>query len=226
MYSFLVDFIDYAQTGTVRFFLLFFFIIWLRWFMVRAFSVRYTPYTESFRTKTSVVIPVVDEPVDVFREVLLSIKAQRPSQIIVVINGPRNRRLEKVCKEIGDIELHWTKTPGKRHAISVGMKYAAHPTTILVDSDTIWTKSTLKELVKPFKDPSVGGVTTRQQITNPTATLLHRFCDWMEEVRSQGTMPAMSSVGQVGCLPGRTIAFRTKITTATVLKPRNCSWQS
>ena len=38
---------------------------------------------------------------------------------------------------------------------------------VLVDSDTLWTAGTLRELVKPFRDPTVGGVTTRQRILDP-----------------------------------------------------------
>src|SRR5208282_1848804 len=63
----------------------------------------------------------------------------------------------------------------------------------------------------PFADPEVGGVTPRQRITDPTTSLLTRFCDWLEDVRSFGTLQAMSVKGQVGCLPGRTIAFRREI---------------
>jgi hyaluronan synthase len=37
------------------------------------------------------------------------------------------------------------------------------------------------------------------------------FANLLEEIRAEGTMKAMSVTGKVGCLPGRTIAFRTKI---------------
>jgi hyaluronan synthase len=82
---------------------------------------------------------------------------------------------------------------------------------VLVDSDTIWTEGTLPELVKPFADPEVGGVTTRQRILGPDRHVLTRWADWMESLRNEYSMPAMSVLGTVGCLPGRTIAFRTTI---------------
>lgn len=37
------------------------------------------------------------------------------------------------------------------------------------------------------------------------------FANLLEEIRAEGTMKAMSVTGKVGCLPGRTIAFRTEI---------------
>jgi hyaluronan synthase len=82
---------------------------------------------------------------------------------------------------------------------------------VLVDSDTVWTPGTLRELIKPFRDPKVGGVTTRQRILDPKRTILTRWADWLENVRNEYSMPAMSVLGTVGCLPGRTIAFRRKI---------------
>jgi len=82
---------------------------------------------------------------------------------------------------------------------------------VLVDSDTVWTDGTLAELVKPFADESVGGVTTRQRILEPTRSWITRWADWLENSRALYSMPAQSVLGQVGCLPGRTIAFRRSI---------------
>ena len=41
--------------------------------------------------------------------------------------------------------------------------------------------------------------------------MLTRWADWMESVRNHYSMPAMSVLGTVGCLPGRTIAFRRQV---------------
>lgn len=84
--------------------------------------------------------------------------------------------------------------------------------TVLVDSDTVWTEDTLSELLKPFAcDQKIGGVTTRQKILDPDRKLVTMFANLLEEIRAEGTMKAMSVTGKVGCLPGRTIAFRTQI---------------
>jgi hyaluronan synthase len=82
---------------------------------------------------------------------------------------------------------------------------------VLVDSDTVWTDGALAELVKPFADPRVGGVTTRQRILEPNRSWITRWADWLENTRALYSMPAQSVLGQVGCLPGRTIAFRRSI---------------
>ena len=102
-----------------------------------------------------------------FRSVLERIAAQRPLEIIVVINGPQNPALELACAGIDEVRCYWTPVPGKRNALRIGLGSATGEITVLVDSDTSWTHDTLTELVKPFRDPRVGGVTTRAVHSRP-----------------------------------------------------------
>src|SRR5215203_1829117 len=78
-------------------FALFTAIVWVVWAIKVALSARYRTWQEPCRSTTSVVIPVVDEPVDLFHDVLRRITEQRPHEVVVVINGPRNSALESVC---------------------------------------------------------------------------------------------------------------------------------
>lgn len=187
-------------------------IVWALWILKVVLSRRYRPYTEPYKISTSVVIPVVDEPLDLFRDVLQRIVDQQPDEVIVVINGAPNPGLESVCDEFGPVvqRVH-TPIPGKRNAVKIGTQMSRGDITVLVDSDTVWTDDTLSELVKPFKDPNVGGVTTRQRILEPNRSWITRWADWLENTRALYSMPAQSVLGQVGCLPGRTIAFRRHI---------------
>ncbi|QBQ74841.1 glycosyltransferase family 2 [Caudovirales GX15bay] len=185
-------------------------VVWAIWLLKVMLSRRYIAWLEPYETTASVIVPVVDEPVELFRDVLQRILKQEPHELIVVINGARNVNLEQVCADLG-VHYSWTPTPGKRNAIRIGVELATGDVCVLVDSDTIWTDDTLTELVKPFADPSVGGVTTRQRILKAREHFLKRWADWMENSRARYSMPAQSSLGQVGCLPGRTIAFRRSI---------------
>jgi hyaluronan synthase len=190
-------------------FSIFVLLTWLIWVLKVVISWRYKPWTAPYSTTTSVVIPVVDEPLDLFRSVLAEIISQEPSQIIVVINGARNTALEEVCDEFApDVEWTWTPIAGKRNAVKVGVERSLGEVVLLVDSDTVWTEGTLSELIKPFADGRVGGVTTRQRILDPRRNFLTRWADWLENSRALYSMPAQSVLGSVGCLPGRTIAFR------------------
>ena len=187
-------------------------LIWILWLIKLIISSRYKPFTGTFTGTTSVVVPVVDEPLDLFRDVISRMVEQMPGEIIVVINGAVNVPLQEVCEEFAPL-VRWVHTPipGKRNAVMIGTEMSNGDITVLVDSDTVWTEGTLSELVKPFADESVGGVTTRQRILEPERSWITRWADWLENSRALYSMPAQSVLGQVGCLPGRTIAFRRSI---------------
>lgn len=226
MYTFYLMCRDYLENSNIHFFALFFVFIFIRWGIIWGRAVRYRPYKCSSSDVddlfSSVIIPVVDEPLDIFREVLNRISEQRPSEIIVVINGPKNQKLEDLCESLNfnlsddmvPITYFHTPLAGKRNAIRMAVE-RVNPKSdiaILVDSDTIWTSNTLIELLKPFVvDNLVGGVTTRQKILSPERNIVTMFANLLEEIRAEGTMKAMSTTGKIGCLPGRTIAFRTQI---------------
>lgn len=210
MLAFLLELGRWWTDGSVYPFAVFMALIWFLWLVRIALARRYKPWKRPWSAATSVIIPVVDEPEELFRDVLRRIMAQRPTEIIVVINGRRNPVLEKICADIG-VHWVWTEIPGKRNALKIGLEESSGEIAVLVDSDTIWTDNTLSELIKPFRDPEVGGVTTRQRILEPSRAVLTRWADWLESVRCQYSMPAMSVLGTVGCLPGRTIAFRSSI---------------
>jgi hyaluronan synthase len=99
---------------------------------------------------------------------------------------------------------------GKRAAIAAGLA-ASDPATdvvVVLDSDTVWSPGALAELLRPFADPRVGGVTPRQAIFDVGSNPVRRLADWVEDIRYHLTVPAQSVFGQVGCLAGRTIAYR------------------
>jgi hyaluronan synthase len=210
MLAYLLELREWRNNGAVYPFAVFMTMVWSLWIIRILLARRYKPWKRPWQTTTSVIIPVVDEPEDLFRSVLQRITEQQPTEVIVVINGRRNPVLEDICTDMG-VDWRWTETPGKRNALRVGLAEATGEIAVLVDSDTIWTTDTLAELVKPFRDPEVGGVTTRQRILDPGRSVLTRWADWLESVRCHYSMPAMSVVGTVGCLPGRTIAFRRSI---------------
>jgi len=187
-------------------------VIWVIWIIKVVVSRRYRPYLDDYDVTTSVVVPVVDEPLDLFRDVIGRMVEQRPGEIIVVINGAPNPGLVEVCEEFAPL-VRWVHTPipGKRNAVMIGTRMSTGEITVLVDSDTVWTPDALHELVKPFADPRVGGVTTKQRILEPERSWITRWADWLENSRALYSMPAQSVVGQIGCLPGRTIAFRRSI---------------
>jgi len=136
--AFLLQISEWLHSGHIYPFAVFMAVIWLLWLTKAILARQYRPWQADWRTTTSVVIPVVDEEEELFVSVLERIVVQHPTEIIVVINGPRNETLEKVCERVG-VVWTWTKTPGKRNAVDIGVSMARGEIVVLVDSDTMWT---------------------------------------------------------------------------------------
>jgi hyaluronan synthase len=157
---------------------------------------------------TTVIVPVFNEPEAVFRRALASVVANLPTELIVVVDGG-DADVARIASDYSNRVLRIAKV-GKRQAIAAGLAASTEGTDVVVvlDSDTIWEPGALEEMLKPFADPRVGGVTPRQAIFDVGSNAVRRFADWLEDLRYHLTVPAQSAFGQVGCLAGRTIAYR------------------
>jgi cellobiuronic acid synthase len=187
----------------------FFVYVWLLWTVKSLLARRYRPANGPTVERTNtVIVPVYNESVELFAGCLASIRANDPTELIVVVDGG-DSHLASLASEYSDRVLSIPKA-GKRAAIAAGLA-ASDPDTdvvVVVDSDTVWTPGTLAELMRPFDDERVGGVTPRQAIFGPERSGSRRLSAWIEDLRYHLTVPAQSLFGQVGCLAGRTIAYR------------------
>jgi hyaluronan synthase len=209
MFSFLWDAAHTARGSGPTVFMVFFIYVWLVWALKRLAARRYRPFTGSPGPLTvTVLVPVFREPEPVFRRVLASVCAERPFELIAVVDGG-DGAVAAVAADYCDRVLRMPKA-GKRAAIAAGLA-ASDPSTdvvVVLDSDTVWEPGALTELLRPFADPRVGGVTPRQAIFDVGNDPVRRLADWIEDLRYLLTVPAQSVFGQVGCLAGRTIAYR------------------
>lgn len=86
----------------------------------------------------------------------------------------------------------------------------------LIDSDTIPADDKVaSELVRPFADPRIGGVTTAQYVYQPQYFWQH-VMQIFETIRTYGSQAFMSLFGSVGCLPGRWYTVLAKYITPKV----------
>jgi len=190
-------------------FMAFFAYVWAVWTAKTVAARRYRPARGCpSNLRASVVVPVFNEPEVIWRRVLASVVANRPFELIAVVDGG-DPEIAAIAREYCDDVVRIPKA-GKRAAIAAGLR-ATDPATeivIVLDSDTVWAEDMLAELLLPFSDPRVGGVTPRQAVFAPGDNPVRRLSDWIEDIRYHLTVPAQSVFGQVGCLAGRTIAYR------------------
>src|SRR3954470_17262306 len=209
MFTFLTDGHDVLHGAPLTPFLAFFAYVWMLWAAKSLAARRYRPSdAPAGELTTTVIVPVFRESQELFRRVLASVRANEPTELIAVVDGG-DRSLVDVASELCDRVLAIPKS-GKRAAIAAGLGVSDPHTDVVVvlDSDTIWAEGVLGELLRPFADPRVGGVTPRQAIFDARANSVRKLADWLEDLRYHVTVPAQSVFGQVGCLAGRTIAYR------------------
>ena len=210
MLTFLRDLHD-AATGVAAItpFMVLFVYVWVVWSAKALAARRYRPWTTSpGDLATTVIVPVYNEPEALFRRVLASVRANGPTEIVVVVDGG-DANVAAVAADYADRVLRVPKE-GKRAAIAAGLRESDPSTDVVlvVDSDTIWAPDALREMLRPFADPRVGGVTPRQAIFEVGDNPVRRLANWIEDLRYHLTVPAQSVFGQIGVLAGRTIAYR------------------
>lgn len=184
---------------------------WSVWLMKKSLSLFYRPPSEKYLASLSVITPVYNEDPKIFRLALESWKANRPEEIIAVIDYTDKKCIavfQKFKKNFKGAKLIVTKTPGKRAALADGIKASASEIVALVDSDTVWTKNIKKKLVAPFGDEKVGGVAPRQDVMEVDTLAkklfrIHLFNRYGNELIFQAAMG-----NALSCISGRTGVYR------------------
>src|ERR1700750_1718005 len=146
-------------------FMWFFVYVWVVWTCKALGSRRYRPWTGDPRVDgVTVLVPVYNEPEAIFRRSLASVRFNQPSEMIAVVDGGDARTAE-VAAEYCDQVVRIARS-GKRAAIGAGLEASdpSNDVVVVLDSDTVWEPGALRELLRPFDDPRVGGVTPQQAI--------------------------------------------------------------
>jgi len=190
---------------------------WFIWLLRLALSAPYKPFktTELFRPPVSVLVPIYNEKIDVLLESLGSmIKHTSPDDEILALVDVRD---EAALAPGALIHHPRIKTvvapPGKRQALVLGFQQAKNPVIIVTGSDTQFDQNTVSEIVKPFIDPRIGGV-TGQVVTTHDRGVGAKCYDWSLVMRNKMIYPALSQSGTVHVLNGECYAVRTELAVA------------
>lgn len=182
------------------------FVRWISWVIRQVPATFYRPVVNDHFEEITVVVPVYQEEPILFRNAILSWKANRIKEIICVIDYTDKQSVE-IARELG-VTVIITKTPGKRDALRRGWEAASTPIVALVDSDTVWAPDVAELCAMPFADPEVGAVTARQNVIE-TKTPWQHLNDMYLDYRYFHELASQSRVGSaVSCLSGRTAIYR------------------
>ncbi len=189
---------------------------WSIWGMRRLIGLWYrAEEPRGYWADTAIITPVYNEDPELFRAALRSWAANRPKEIIAVIDHTDSRcmvQFQEFKAEIAgqpiELKMLVTMTPGKRPALVDGILAATSDIVFLVDSDTIWEPDVLRKALAPFHDPAVGEVTVRQRVWQPHTTA-QRIFDVYLDIHYIDEIRFLTAFGDaVTCLSGRTAAYR------------------
>lgn len=166
------------------------------------------------KVSISAILPVTDEPLEVWEQVLLGLKKSifgNNNQILIVANGVNGVKNIELAKQMG-FQVERIGEASKRDAVLVGSQLIKKSDiTLILDSDTVVTPEAVRELVRVFNDPSVGGATPRHIIKDSDSNIYRKVSNWLEFIRFEEVLRGQSSFGTVSCLPGRLLAIRTHL---------------
>ena len=194
---------------------------WSVWIIKKMASLRYKPFSvrdQNPKNTISVIIPVYKENPVTFRRALESWQLNKPNEIIAVID-----KSDKDCINIfkdffgnNNNSRPWSKLivtskPGKREALADGIKIASGEIIALTDSDTIWAPNIKNELLAPFGDAMIAGVTARVHPIE-RSSFWQKVTDVFWDIRNYYDLPAQAANGKsLSCLSGRTSLYRREL---------------
>ncbi|GAA5116010.1 glycosyltransferase [Pseudonocardia adelaidensis] len=184
-------------------------IRWGAWLVRRIPAVLYKPVINTHRLPLSIVVPVYQEDPKIFAAAIESWLANDVEEVILVIDAS-----DTTCQDVASrypVTVVITDVPGKRDALRRGWRAARTELVALVDSDTIWAQDVATEVAKPFADPRIGGVGTRQSVYGSKG-FLARITDMFLDHRYFDENASQSLLGKaVSCLSGRTAVYRREL---------------
>ena len=121
-----------------------------------------------FTPSVSIVVPAFDEAVGIEKAVRSLAAVDYPEFEIVVVDDGSTDGTGAIVERLGleRVRLLRQANAGKPAALNAGMRAARHDVVVTVDGDTVFERGTLRALVQPFRDPTVGAVSGNTKVGN------------------------------------------------------------
>ncbi|CQR62537.1 bifunctional polysaccharide deacetylase/glycosyltransferase family 2 protein [Streptomyces leeuwenhoekii] len=115
----------------------------------------------------SVIVPAYNEKECIANTLRSLARSTHPIEIIVVDDGSTDGTAE-IAESLGlpDVRVVRQANAGKPAALNNGVRHARHDIVVMMDGDTVFEPETVRQLVQPFADPSVGAVAGNAKVGN------------------------------------------------------------
>ncbi|MFE2685867.1 glycosyltransferase [Streptomyces mirabilis] len=115
----------------------------------------------------SVLVPAYNEAKCIENTVRSLMASEHPIEVLVVDDGSSDgtaRIVEDLL--LPNVRVVRQHNAGKPAALNRGLAKARHDIVVMMDGDTVFEPATVRELVQPFADPSVGAVAGNAKVGN------------------------------------------------------------
>ncbi|HHV64842.1 MAG TPA: glycosyltransferase [Peptococcaceae bacterium] len=189
---------------------------------------REVPIDTEFTPGVSIIIPCFNEEEWIQRTICGCINQDYPLdklEVIVVDDCSTDKSSEKIKEIIHRLyqenegfetkgRLHYIlmdKNKGKREALAQGVAKAKHDLVVFVDSDSFLEPFAIRNLVQPFKDPKIAGVTGRTDVANTYTNTLTKIQSVRYHIAFRVMKAAESLFDTVTCLSGPLACYKKEI---------------
>ena len=156
----------------------------------------------------SVIVPAYNEAANIAATVRSIVANDHPLEVVVVDDGSSDGTVA-IVESLGFAEVRVLRqaNAGKAVALNTGIRAARHDLVIMIDGDTIFEADTVRRLVQPFADPSVGAVAGNVKIANRD-DLIGRLQHVEYVVGFNIDRRVQDTLGSIATIPGAAGAFR------------------
>jgi len=115
----------------------------------------------------TVLVPAYNEQECIANTVRSLAESDHPIEVIVIDDGSSDDTV-KIVEELALPGVRVISQPnsGKATALNTGIAHSTHDLIVMMDGDTVFEPSTVRELVQPFADPRVGAVAGNAKVGN------------------------------------------------------------
>ncbi|KOG72872.1 bi-functional transferase/deacetylase [Streptomyces antibioticus] len=124
----------------------------------------------------SVIVPAYNEKECIAHTLQSLARSTHPIEIIVVDDGSTDgtsRIARDAAESLGmaNVRVIRQENAGKPAALNNGVRNASYDIVVMMDGDTVFEPDTVRQLVQPFADPSVGAVAGNAKVGNRTTVI-------------------------------------------------------
>ncbi|WP_139993005.1 glycosyltransferase [Kurthia sp. Dielmo] len=186
---------------------------------------RNVPINPHYEPGVTIIIPAFNEEQWIHRTIATCVDQDYPInklEIIVVDDCSTDETFRNAQRTIQELArdgerfqiaerlqlIRLAQNSGKREALVAGVEKAKHELIVFVDSDSFLEPNAIRNIVQPFQDPKMGGVSGRTEVENKYTNTMTKLQTVRYYIAFRIMKAAESYFDVVTCLSGPLSCYR------------------